>query len=162
PHIVWAITAHGGCLGLTHPRIDSPPTITLHPSILGGTQKKNPWGIDPAFLGTCYAFDVLLHESTHVSVAYRLGGWRGKGSTSHNNEVWIAEVNRLMPLLGLNGGTAGRNKTRRVVAPDADPNGPKTRVIRASDGTLPHMAVATFPYGARCQLTDSASYYRAG
>src|SRR6516225_1885957 len=59
PWIVWSLTPHGKCLGYT--RIKGPePVIALHPSLLGGTEKKNPWDIDPALLGVCTAYDVLV------------------------------------------------------------------------------------------------------
>jgi hypothetical protein len=160
PQIRWAITPHGGCLGLTHWG-DTPPVITLHPSLLGGTEKPNPWGVDPAWLGESYAFDVLLHEAIHVSQHYRLGG--GIGPTSHNNTAWIAEVNRLAPLLGFAGVTAGRSTSRRVPAEgETTRTGkPATRVVRASLGNLPHAAVARFPYGVRRHLGTADAHYRA-
>jgi hypothetical protein len=43
PLITWALTAHGSCLGLT--RADEAPVITLHPSLLRGREKPNPWSI---------------------------------------------------------------------------------------------------------------------
>lgn len=96
PHIVWALTPHGACLGYTS--AGRAPVVVLHPSLLGGTEKVNPWGVPERWLGPAYAFDVLLHESIHVNVEYCLGGWQGEGTSSHNNEVWIAEVNRLAPV----------------------------------------------------------------
>jgi hypothetical protein len=165
PHIVWGLTAHGHCLGFT--RVGgSPPIITLHSSLLRGTEKKNPWGVDPAWLGTCFAFDVLLHECIHVQIDYRLGGWQAVGGkTSHNNSLWVAEVNRLAPLLGLDGISAGLSKTKRVVDASAPPTKrgrPGTKVVRASEGNCPHMAVATFPYGMRRMRGQADAYYRAG
>ena len=43
PLVVWGLTAHGACLGFT--QSGAAPIITLHPSILGGTEKKDPWSI---------------------------------------------------------------------------------------------------------------------
>lgn len=155
PLIRWAITPHGGCLGLTRTGEDSPPIITLHPSLLGGTQKENPWGVDPALLGVTYAFDVLLHESIHVSVRYLLGG--ATGPTSHNNPQWLGEVNRIAPLIGLEP-KAGVSKARRVTVTDGDGK-PASKVIRGVEADCyPFKTVATFPGGVRTHL-NQADYY---
>ena len=137
PLIQWALTAHGGCLGLT--QSSGPPVITLHPSLLGGTQKANPWGIDPALLGVCYAYDVLVHECIHVSVAYVQGYHRAKSETSHNNPVWVSEVNRLAPLLGLDI-RAEQSKVKRVKGDDGS-----TRVRRVCEASISFKDIATFP-----------------
>jgi hypothetical protein len=162
PKIQWAITPHGGCLGLTRSG-GALSMIALHPSLLGGTEKPNPWGIDPVWLGELYALDVLIHEATHVAQRYLLGG--GERPTSHNNTAWIAEVNRLAPLLGLGLGsvTAGRSRTRRVPVEGATTRTgkPLTRVARASEGDLPHRAVATFPGGLRRYQGTADAYYTA-
>jgi hypothetical protein len=152
PLIQWAITPHGGCLGLTQP--GEAPVITLHPSLLGGTEKRNPWGVDAALLGVRLAYDVLLHECMHVSVSYLLGG--AQGPTSHNNPQWIGEVNRLAPLLGL-AVTAAPSKTKRL----ADETGKKTKVVRSTEGNVPFAAVATFPYGVRKALGQADFYKQA-
>ena len=149
PRITWGLTPHGGCLGLT--RMHGAPTITLHSSLLGGREKPNPWRVNPAWLGWRFALDVLLHECIHVSVAHRLGGH--SGPTSHNCPEWIAEVNRLAPLLQLNV-TAARSKTKRV----RDAQG-HSRVVRVSDSTVPFKAIATFPRGVRIALGTAAEYY---
>jgi hypothetical protein len=170
PKIDWEITPHGKCLGAT--RVRGEPVIALHPTLLGampreqtGRRDEFPWEISPDLLGTCFAFDVLLHECMHVSVEYRLGGWQGQGSNSHNNDVWVAEVNRIAPLIGLAGVRAGRSRSRR----EPDESLPRTktgkvatRVVRRSDGNVPPKAVATFPYGVRLVQGQAAAYYRAG
>src|SRR5437763_13003944 len=38
PHILWALTPHGACLGYT--TAGRAPVIVLHPSVLGGTEKQ--------------------------------------------------------------------------------------------------------------------------
>jgi hypothetical protein len=58
PLIQWAITPHGGCQGLIKSSLRD-PVITLDPSLLGGTEKREPWGVPDSLLGACYAFDVL-------------------------------------------------------------------------------------------------------
>ncbi len=151
PAIQWGITPHGGCLGLTTSSA-RPPVVTLHPSLLGGSEKVNPWGVSPALLGVAYAFDVLIHECIHVNVEYLRGGWRAVGDSSHNNPQWIGEVNRLAPLVGLVGVEAGLSKARRIPIEDAEPTArgkQPTRVVRGSTGNLPHKAMATFPAGVR-------------
>jgi hypothetical protein len=160
PKIQWSLTPHGGCLGLT--RMTSRPVITLHPSLLGGTERRNPWDVDPAWLGFTYAFDVLLHESIHVSQHCLHGG--GRGPTSHNNTAWIAEVNRLIPLLGFGALKAGRSKAGRVPVEGATTTTgkPATRVARVSEGDIPFGAVARFPYSLRLHLDTADAHYRAG
>ena len=157
PLIIWALTPHGACLGSTRP--GTAPLVTLHPSLLGGREKSNPWGVDPALLGVAYAYDALVHECLHISVASRLGGWAGTGQTSHNNPGWIAEVNRIAPLLGLDI-TAVPSRTQRVPVPGSPTKRGKqpTKVIRTSGGTIPFRAVATFPHGARLHLGQTAWY----
>jgi hypothetical protein len=147
PKIQWALTAHGRCLGLTRMDIEA-PIITLHPSILGGTEKANPWRRDPAWLGPAYAFDVLLHEMIHISVNYIVG--TGQGTTSHNCEGWIGEVNRIAPLLGLDGIEAGKSTTARVDG----------KVKRITTGNIPFSAVSMFPYELREHLGTADQYYR--
>jgi hypothetical protein len=159
PLIRWSLTPHGGCLGLT--RATDRPIVTLHPSLLGGTERVNPWDISPDWLGVAYAFDVLLHETIHVCQYVLHGG--GTGPTSHNNDVWIAEINRIAPLLGLTGVEAGLSKTIRVpIKGEFTVRGkPATRVVRRSEGNLPHEAVATFPYGVRRHQGTADAFYRA-
>jgi len=158
--ISWALTPHGGCLGYTQPN-PAAPLIVLHPSLLGGTERRAPWGEDPALLGVRYAFDVLIHECIHVQVAHGLGGWHGHGDTSHNNAQWIGEVNRLAPRLGLAGVVAGRSVSRREPVAGAPPTvrgKPPTKVVRGTVGNVPFRVVATFPVGLRAHRGDLAVY----
>jgi len=167
PLITWGLTAHGGCLGYTASAADRsrPPRIQLHPSLLGGTEKENPWGISPGMLGAAFAFDTIVHEAIHVSVDYRLGG--ATGESSHNCAEWIAEVNRLAPLLGLVLFQAGSNRVRRVAVPDAPltkRGKVQTKPVRQSDATLNGRPagfdlVARFPRAVRLTL-GQRDYYR--
>jgi len=159
PLIVWQITAHGKCLGFTKSRPDRQPVIALHPSLMGGSEKENPWDIDPALLGFCYAYEVLLHECIHVSVRYLLGG--PNGPTSHNNPRWVAEVNRIAPMIGLAGVQAEQSKTKRVpMDGELTKRGKQpTKVMRVSEGNVPFGSVATFPYGLR-QYFGELNFYR--
>jgi hypothetical protein len=80
-------------------------------------------------------------------VDYRLGGWRGKGESSHNNRLWVGEVNRIAPLLGLHGVTAAINKPVRC----------GKRIVRKSQGNIG--IACHFPHDARAYLAQS-DYYR--
>jgi hypothetical protein len=162
PLIQWGLTAHGACLGLTRSATDRGPVVTLHPSLFGGTERENPWQVNPAWLGARFAFDVLLHELIHVSVTYRLGGWRqAGGESSHNNPLWIAECNRIAPRIGLADITTGRSVVKRVVIPgELMPSGrPRTKPTRVTEGNVPFPAVARFPSGVRSYLNSAAAYY---
>jgi hypothetical protein len=145
PLIVWTITPYGKCIGQTRVweiqerAADDPPTITLHPTLL----RRGPR----------YAFDTLLHECMHVHILCNLGGETGE--TSHNCDEWIAEVNRLAPLIGIPGVQAGRIKVKRVPVEGAEPNerGKRpTAVARVAEGNMPLIALASFPHGVRQHL----------
>jgi|SRR5215471_3562678 len=153
PLILIGLTAHGSCLGwnaspLLHAK---PPTIMLHPSLWGGTEKANPWGYPPHLLGDRFALDILIHECIHVSVSYRLGRLGDQpGETSHNNPDWVAEVNRIAPLLELHRVEAGLSKVVR--------EGKITK--RKSLGNVPFApAVSGFPSGLRLHWNHT-DYYR--
>jgi hypothetical protein len=149
PLITLGLTAHGKCLGWTaNKESDKPPVIMLHPSIWRGTEKPDPWGIAPDLLGDRYALDVLMHECIHVSVHYRLGG-PSAGDSSHNNPEWISEINRIAPLIGLEGVDAAMSKVTR--------EGKKVR--RVCKGNIPLCAAATFPHSVR-RLWKRLDYYR--
>jgi hypothetical protein len=77
PHIRRALTPYDACLGYSYHA--GLPVIVLHPSLLGGSEMKNPWRVPRAWLGWRFAADMLLHEAMHLSVVHRLGGWDGKG-----------------------------------------------------------------------------------
>ncbi len=146
--ISWGLTAHGACVGMTHLSSERAPVITLHQSLLGGSKRTNPWGVSPRHLGSRFALDTLIHECIHVNIGYVLGGY--EGPTSHNNPVWVAEVNRLAPLLGFEGVTATVSKTRRK----------GKQVFRGTaDGAVPFEAVAGFPRGLRYHLKQAERYY---
>lgn len=137
--------------------------IAIHPSVFGGSEKKDPWGVPPAWLGRNFAFDVLLHEMIHLSVEYRLGG--RTGPTSHNEPAWIAEVNRLAPLLGFEGIQARKSVTKRVPVEDAafTKRGKRpTRVVRTTEGNVPFECVAGFPSALRQHRGTAATFYADG
>jgi hypothetical protein len=151
PLLLWGLTPHGGCLGLTRVHASTPPIILLHPSLLGGTEKDTPWGIPEAWLGVLYALDVIIHECMHVAVHYARGPWQG-GTSSHNNPLWIAEVNRLAPVLGFANEVAAMSKPTREQG---------KLVRRCKDATMSFDAVSHFPSGLRRERGPAAAYYTA-
>lgn len=162
PHIIWGLTAHGACLAWTSAQPDHsrPPIINLHPSLLGGTEKANPWDLPQNYLGPAYVFDTLLHECIHIHIVHNLGGHDGK--TSHNCPRWIRQVNRLAPLVGFDGVKAGISKTVRV----PDPSAPltargkvATKVVRGTEGNIPFAVAAGFPGSFRAYFGRAAAHY---
>ena len=162
PHLSIEITAHGACLAWCSSHDERPPRIAIHPTLFGFRELQNPWGFPTAWLGNTLAFDALVHECLHVSVHYRLGG--ATGPTSHNNPQWVAEVNRLAPLLGFSGIEAGRQVPKRVpIEGETTKTGkPKTKVKKVTEGNIPFPAVAGFPGVLRQHLGEAAEHYAAG
>jgi hypothetical protein len=151
PLITLGLTAHGACLGWTRTSVkepDKPPVILLHPSLWGGTEREDPWDIAPDLLGPRYALDTLIHECIHVSVRFRLGG-PSAGDSSHNNPEWITEVNRIAPLIDLEGVDAAMSKVVRK----------GKRIRRVCQGNIPFNAAAKFPRAVR-YLWNLLDYYR--
>jgi hypothetical protein len=151
PLLLLGLTAHGACLGWTASPVSQgkAPTVLLHPSLWGGTEKENPWKIPPDLLGPRYAFDVLIHECIHVSVNYLLGGFNPVIESSHDNDNWIAEINRIAPLIGLSDVQAAKTKVRRK----------GKKIVRECDGNIPFRAAASFPHSVR-ELRGELDYYR--
>src|SRR4051794_23214079 len=149
PHLTIEITSHGRCTAWCSSHPKRPPRIAIHPTLFGFRELENPWRIPTAWLGKALAFDALVHECLHVSVNYRLGG--AVGPTSHNNPQWVAEVNRLAPLLGFAGIDAGRQVPKRIpIAGESTKTGkPKTKVEKITEGNIPFPAVAGFPMALR-------------
>jgi len=164
PHILWGLTAHGSCIAWASTAGDKsrPPIITLHPSLLRGSEKPDPWDIDRAWLGPSLVFDTLLHECIHVHIDYNLGGHDSR-SSSHNCKRWVRQINRLSRLLGFRDIRFGLSKTMRVPDPGA-PLTPRrkvaTRVVRGCTGNVPFRVGAGFPQSLRCYLHQADSYYR--
>jgi hypothetical protein len=162
PHILWGLTAHGGCVAWASTARDKsrPPIITLHPSLLRGSEKQDPWDIRPAWLGPSLAFDTLLHECIHVHIDYNLGGHDGR--SSHDCPRWLRQVNRIAPLLGFQGIRMGGTKLKRVPIPGA-PRTPRgklaTKVVRVSLGNVPFKTAAGFPESLRRYLRQAEGYY---
>lgn len=105
---------------------------------------------------------MLFHECIHASVHYRLGGYTGP--SSHNNDAWVSEVNRLAPLLGFHGIEAGRQVCKRVpIEGEFTKTGkPATEVRKVDLGNVPFKAVAMFPSSLRMHLGKAEEHYRTG
>jgi hypothetical protein len=162
PHILWGLTAHGHCVAWASTARDKsrPPIVTLHPSLLLGSEKVDPWGLPPKWLGSSLAFDTLLHECIHVHIDYNLGGHDGRNS--HDCKRWMRQVNRIAPLLGFADIHVGVSRTVRVPDPSAPltPRGKvPTRVVRRTTGNVPHRVGAGFPHSLRCYLGQAEEHY---
>jgi hypothetical protein len=163
PYILWELTAYGSCTGWANTVRDKsqPPIIALHPSLLRGTEKEEPWNIPADWLGPSLVFDTLLHECMHVHIDYNLGGHDGR--SSHDCKRWIRQANRLAPLLGFPDVHFGVTKTIRVPdhsAPRTVRGKVATRVVRRSTGNVPHRVVVGFPPSLRGFLGQAGDYYR--
>jgi len=93
--IIWGSTPHSKSLGYYHVTEN---LIYLHRNLMRPVYPTNDfkWGI--RHLNKRIASDVLLHEMIHQRVR-QTGGWVGE--TSHNNERFVEEVNRIAKLLGM-------------------------------------------------------------
>ena len=158
PLITIEMTKWSRCLGWCKFSEGRPPHIIIHPTLFGSGESniKPPWGLKHEWLGKRLVFDVLLHECIHMAVQYRLGGY--EGPTSHNNEQWIAEVNRICPLIGLKGIEAGRQVAKRVTIKGKS----GTLVKKVDEGNVPFNVVAAFPHGIRVHQKTASKFYKRG
>jgi hypothetical protein len=135
--IYWGLTPHGGSLGYFERWRNS---ITLHTSLIKPST-QNPWGIGHK-IGSRMAEDVLLHEMMHQAIEQRGGDERSP--SVHNTLLWCAEINRLIPLLGIETNLSAKPvKQKRVKEPGASGKGYPTWVVE--DGCLSRQQLATFP-----------------
>ena len=91
--ILWGLTPHGGSLGFFIPTYNR---MTLHTSLVLPSSDA-PWDIK--HLGKKYASDVILHEMIYQHI-HQLS-LPTEGYSSHDNESWCDQLNRLGPMLGL-------------------------------------------------------------
>jgi len=91
------------------------------------------------------ARDVLLHEMIHQRI-HQSGGWSGE--TSHNNQRFVAEVNRIAKLLEMDvtAKIINNAKSNRKPIPNDD------------TGCLSLVEISNFPYSSR----PYAYYYDRG
>jgi hypothetical protein len=157
PLFQWALTPHGGALGFHEDR-PGRPVITLHPAIwhrgeLHPMAPHTAW--NGIWAGQLHTFDVIVHELLHAYIAClerdrkKAGLPPFKGETSHNNEIWPAEVMRISPLIGLPGIVASPTKRKRV-------NGQMLRVS-VVEGSISMNQLRSWPYS--CRPKD---YHRVG
>lgn len=144
--IFWGLTPHGSSLGFYEPWRNA---ITLHTSLV--KPKGDAWG-QAVLLGEKFAEDVLLHEMIHQSI-HQLTDYRGK--ESHNCAPWCKEVNRLIPMLGLETDLKAEVvKLRRVKNSDGKGS---TVTRKEKPGVLPRRMLARFPHSLR-----QKGYYEQG
>lgn len=150
--IFWGLTPYGNCIG-NHAGWRN--TITLHQCLIewsitwqGGLSGRER-----------IASDVLLHEMIHQSVYQRLGhsgcpenDGKRNACSSHNNEHWAAEVNRIAPLLGLPA-TAAQVRQKRV-KPDGEPGKGKVTWYTPA-GMMTRAELSSWPHSMRAK-----DYYR--
>lgn len=168
PHICIELTAWGHCLGysafpILHP--DREPTILIHPTLFGtrsASKTAGPWGIPARWLGRSFVADVMVHECMHLSCRYRLR--LSREAESHNNPSWIAEVNRLAPLIGFEDVRADMSKVRRmpIDGPLTKRGKQPTKPMRVTDGNIPYDIAARFPDSLRVHRQIAADWYMSG
>jgi hypothetical protein len=166
PLIVWDLTSWGGCLGWTRSSEQGPPVIKLHPSLISpatdrrGNRPREVWRIPQELLGHCYAYHVLLHECLHAGVNYLLGGIESHPDrksywTSHNNPLWVAEVNRVARLTGLDL-TFQMKSYRRIDAEPSKDGRKRRKLVYTTDGPdferFPHDTPGAREFYLRGQL----------
>jgi hypothetical protein len=166
--VLWDITEYGHCLGWTRAAADGPPIIKLHPAVVSPSSfDERIWNMPRDWFGLAFAYDVLLHECVHVAVNYLHGGWEmlaGRRSywTDHNNPIFIAECNRLAPMLGYTGDPFTMKRPTRVVIPGAftKRGRPKTKTVRIQAGSAPDFEhfPHTLPGRERRYLTQTLPF----
>jgi hypothetical protein len=136
--IVWGSTPQDRSLG--YYRV-SENLIYLHKNLMRPVYPTAAfnWGI--RHLNKRVASDVLLHEMIHQKVN-QTGGWVGQ--TSHNNERFVEEVNRIAGVLGM-------DIKARVIKQTTTRNSPTWNI---EPGYLTLEKLSDFPYSSR-----TYSYY---
>ncbi len=131
--IVWGSTFKGSSLGYYSVAEN---LIYLHKTLLRPRYPTNDlkWGI--RHLNKKLASDVLLHEMIHQRI-HQTGGWEGE--TSHNNERFVREVNRIAGLLGLD--VRARVIKRNAILEKA--------TLNVEPGHLSRRELSNFPYSSR-------------
>ena len=137
--IVIGLTAFGRCIGLTRDGcwLDS-PRITLAPELFNGNHRTAG--------GPRMVSDVLVHEMVHAALMLR-----GE-DPQHNADPWCRLLAELSPAVLGREIAARPVRPRRVPNPnrDADPDAPKTIVIRKPEpGTMSQAELARWPHSCR-------------
>ena len=136
--IIWGATPQGQSLGYYHV---SENLIYLNKNLMRPVYptREFDWGI--RHLNKRVASDVLLHEMIHQRVN-QTGGWVGE--TSHNNERFVEEVNRIAGLLGMD---IKAKVIKQTPTPDKS-------IGHSEPGYLTLKELSDFPYSSR-----SYNYY---
>lgn len=137
--IVWGLTLQGDSLGYYSAAEN---LIYLHHHLLRPIYPTCHLKWDAEHMNKELASDVLLHEMIHQRI-HQTGGWEGE--TSHNNERFVEEVNRISKLLGLD---VKAGVFKKGVFQD------KVK-WNAKSGYLTMHELVYFPYASR-----PSSYYR--
>jgi len=93
--IIWGSTPNDRSLGYYSATEN---LICLHKSLMRPIYPTNDFKWRFRHFNKRKAGDVLLHEMIHQRI-HQTGGWVGE--TSHNNERFVEEVNRIAKLLGM-------------------------------------------------------------
>ncbi|MBD1834654.1 hypothetical protein H6F61_18600 [Cyanobacteria bacterium FACHB-472] len=106
-------------------------------------------------LGKKFAADVLLHEMIHQALLQQ----EKVCPQSHNCEAWCDEINRLIPLMGIETSLIARPvKQRRIKVESVAVDGKLTTKSKVTweprPGFMPRSTIANFPHSLR-----SHSYY---
>jgi len=137
--IVWGLTLQGESLGYYKAAEN---LIYLHRHLLRPMYPTNDLKWNADHMNKNLASDVLLHEMVHQKI-YQTGGWEGE--TSHNNERFVEEVNRISKLLGL--GVKARVLEKKISQGKMK--------WETNPGYLTKSELFYFPYASR-----HSSYYR--
>ena len=131
--IIWGSTLQGKSMGYYHV---SENLIYLQKNLMRPIYPTTDfkWGI--RHLNKRVASDVLLHEMIHQRVN-QTGGWVGE--TSHNNERFVEEVNRIAGVLGM-------DIKARVIKQTTTQDNP---IWRIEPGCLTLKELSDFPYSSR-------------
>lgn len=131
--IIWGSTLHDKSLGYY---LVAKNLIYLHKTLVRPVYPTNDlkWGIH--HLKKKVASDVLLHEMIHQRVR-QTGGWVGE--TSHNNERFVEEVNRIAKLLCMN--IKARIIKQKTIKDKA--------ILYEEPGCLTFKELSEFPYSSR-------------
>lgn len=136
--IVWRLTPKGRSLGYYSP---SENLICLHKGLMRPVYPTIDLKWEVRHINKRLVSDVLLHEMIHQKI-HQTGGWAGK--TSHNNDRFVEEVNRIAKLLGID------IKARVIEKKSAHDKATGC----AEPGCLTLKELSHFPYGSR-----SNNYY---
>ena len=134
--LYFALTPHGKCLGLTHTGRDSAVSVVI---INPGTLHPGAWNLGDR-AGWRQAALVLLHEMLHVAQRRLYAGLPCPGETSHNQDLWVREANRISALIDLPPICTRFVMKRRGGTTLREPLNPSTYPVT-------QLAVAAWPHG---------------